>query len=401
MLLDIRRFVRNCDVYGRNKAWRDKKQGFLKPLPIPSPIWSEISIDFVVDLPENERCKNFLVITDKLGKGVILEPCDSMDAEAVSEIFIRKFYRQHGLPAIIASDRGRQFVNILWKRICKILGIERRLSTAYHPQTDGATERMNQTAETSLRTYIDFDQRNWVRLLPIAELAINNKDAVSTGVSPFFLSHGYHVKILETDEELHAAGNEIRSPIQKADNIFTKLKQTSDWAQTAMVVAQQEQQQYADKTRAQAPKYKVGDKVWLTLEDIATATESKKLDAKQVKYTILEDMGSHNFRLDTPPGIRNVFHVDRLRAASADCLLSQISDDSHPGPKIIGKEDGTHESDVERILKKRKRGRGYKYLVKWKDYVRLTREPASIMENTVALDEFEANLNEGGGNVMG
>ena len=131
-----------------------------------------------------------------------------------------------------------------------------------------------------------------------------------------------------------------------------------------MAVAQQKQQQYVDKTRAQAPKYKVKDKVWLTLKDIATATENKKLDAKQAKYTILEDMGFHNFRLDTPPGIRNVFHVDKLRAASADPFPSQVSDDSHPGPTIIGNEDGTHEYDVERILKKRKRGRGYQYLVK-------------------------------------
>ena len=117
MLLDIRRFVRNCDVCGRNKTWKNKKQGFLKPLPIPNRIWSKFSIDFVVDLPENEKCKNLLIITDKLGKRVILEPCVSMDAEAVSEIFIRKFYRQHGLPAVIIFDRGRQFVNILWKKI--------------------------------------------------------------------------------------------------------------------------------------------------------------------------------------------------------------------------------------------------------------------------------------------
>ena len=186
MLLDIRRFVRNCDVCGRNKVWRDRKQGFLKPLLIPSRIWSEISIDFVVDLLESEGCKNLLVITDRLRKGVILELCNSMDAEAVTEIFIRGFYRQHGLPAVIVSDRGRQFVSILWKRICKILGIERRLSTAYHPQTDGATERMNQTVKTFLRTYIDFDQRNWVKLLFIIEFVINNKNAVSTGVNFFF-----------------------------------------------------------------------------------------------------------------------------------------------------------------------------------------------------------------------
>ena len=102
-----------------------------------------------------------------------------------------------------------------------------------------------------------------------------------------------------------------------------------------MAVAQQEQQGYADRSRAQTPKYKVGDKVWLTLENITTATESKKLDAKQAKYTVLEDMGSHNFRLDTPPGIRNVFHVDLLRATSMDHFPSQTSDDNHPGPSIV------------------------------------------------------------------
>ena len=105
-------------------------------------------------------------------------------------------------------------------------------------------------------------------------------------------------------------------------------------------------------------------------------------------------MGSHNFRLNTPPGIRNVFHVDRLRAASMDLFFSQISDDSHPGPSIVNEE--TPEYDVERILKEKKRGRGYQYLVKWKNYGRPTWEPVSTMEDTVAFDEFElkeANLN--------
>ena len=395
MLLNIRRFVRNCDVCGRNKAWKDKKQGFLKPLPIPSRIWSKISIDFVVDLPESEGCKNLLIITDRLGKGIILELCNSMDAETVAEIFIRRFYRQHGLPAAIISDRGIQFVSILWKRICKILGIERKLSTAYHPQTDGATERMNQTVETFLRIYIYFDQRNWAKFLLITEFAIKNKDAAPTAINPVFFFHGYHAKILETDEKLHTAKNEVRNPIQKADNILTKLKQTNDWVQMAMAIAQQEQQEYADRFKVQAPRYKVKDKVWLTLENITTTTENKKLDAKQVKYTILEYMGYHNFRLDTPPGIRNVFHVDRLRAASMDPFLSQISDDSHSGPSIVNEK--TPEYDVERILKKKKkRGRGYQYLIKWKDYVCLTWEPVSAMEDTVVLDEFEfkeANLN--------
>ena len=93
---------------------------------------------------------------------------------------------------------------------------------------------MNQTVESFLRIYIDFDQRNWVKLLFITEFVINNKNAVLTGISFSFLFHGYHAKFLKTEEKMHAVGNEIRNFIQKAANIFTKLKQTSDWVQTAM-----------------------------------------------------------------------------------------------------------------------------------------------------------------------
>ena len=87
------------------------------------------------------------------------------------------------------------------------------------------------TVETFLRIYIDFDQRDWVKLLFITKFVINNKNSVSTGV--FFFSHGYHAKTLKIDKKLHATGNEIKSFIQKTTNIFTKLKQTSDWVQTA------------------------------------------------------------------------------------------------------------------------------------------------------------------------
>ena len=120
-----------------------------------------------------------------------------------------------------------------------------------------------------------------------------------------------------------------------------------------MAVAQQQQQKYVDKFKIQTPKYRIKDKIWLTLKNITTATENKKLDAKQTKYTILKNMGYQNFRLNTPPNIRNVFHVDKLRAASADLLFSQISNDNHPSPTIIGNENGTHD-DVEKILKKKR-----------------------------------------------
>ena len=129
------------------KAWRERKQGFLKPLPVPNRLWSEISIDFITGLPLSDGCTNLAVITDRLGKGVILEPMRTTEAQDVAALFIRTFYRHHGLPTAIVSDRGTQFTSALWKRVCQLLGIVRRLSTAYHPETDGSTERMNQTVE--------------------------------------------------------------------------------------------------------------------------------------------------------------------------------------------------------------------------------------------------------------
>ena len=105
MLSDVRRFVRNCDIYGQSKMWREPKQGFLKPMPILDRVWSEISMDFIIDLPLNDGCTNLMVITDRLSKRVILSVYSDITAETVAKIFIRDFYRLHKLPKTIISDR--------------------------------------------------------------------------------------------------------------------------------------------------------------------------------------------------------------------------------------------------------------------------------------------------------
>src|SRR5208282_3656250 len=139
MSKDIRDFTDACDGCGRNKSWRSRRKGFLKPLPIPDRIWSEISMDFITDLPESEGCKNMIVITDRLGKGVVADGLDDLEAETVAKWFIRRYYPHHFLPFAIVSDRGTQFTGALWTRICQILRIKRRLSTAFSPETDGST----------------------------------------------------------------------------------------------------------------------------------------------------------------------------------------------------------------------------------------------------------------------
>ena len=201
----VRQFIRNCHICGRSTIWRDKKKGLLKPLPLASRMWNEISLDFITDLPHGgqTRATVLLVITDRFGKGSILLPVppDSWDAEGFAQLFLNRYVPHHWLLAAITSDRGVQFVNGFWSHLCKLLKIERRLSTAYHPETDGATERRNQEVETFLRTFVTHYQQDWDQLLPMAQISLDNKPAASTGISPFFLTHGYHAVDIQLDEQ--------------------------------------------------------------------------------------------------------------------------------------------------------------------------------------------------------
>lgn len=394
MLSHIRRFVRNCDLCGANKAWKEKKVGFLKPLPVPERVWREISIDFIVDLPPSNGRINIMVITDRLSKGVIFKALADINTETVARAFIRNFYRYHGFPDAIVSDRGKQFVGALWKRICELLRIKRRVSTAFHPETDGGNERSHQALEDYLRTYCGFSQDDWYELLPSAEVAINNRDSVSTGVSPFFLSHGYHLDPLQISKPL-LPYEDRQSPVQKADNIVRRIKEATEWAQTTMAVSQQRQEDQANRYRQQAVHFQPGDKVWLDLRHIRTERLSKKLDARHAKFKVIRPVGSHAYELEIPRGIHNVFHTWLLRPASEDPFPSQSRTDVQPPPIVKQGEDASEEDEyeVEQILEDRwrnqGRGRLHEYLVKWKGYQVPTWERDYVLEDTIALDLYE------------
>ena len=192
---DIKKYTRNCDVCGRTKSWRDGLRDFLKPLPLPNQIWQEISIDFIMDFPESNGCTVLVVVTDQLSKDVIIKPLKDATVETTVWMFIENVLALHRPPRAITSDRGPQFISDFWKRFCEILKIDRRLSTAYHPQTDGSTKRMNSTIEAYLRAFVNWNQKNWAKLYSFVQLAVKNREAFLIGMSPFFLQYGYDVDI--------------------------------------------------------------------------------------------------------------------------------------------------------------------------------------------------------------
>jgi hypothetical protein len=386
---DIRTFVENCDGCNSNKAWRTLRHGFLKPLPIPDRVWSEISMDFITKLPVSEGCSNIVVVTDRLSKGVIADGLEDIEAETVANWFLKRYYPHHFLPRAIVSDRGAQFTGAFWKRLCDSLHIRRRLSTSFSPETDGSTERANEVVETVLRGLVDWAQDDWLKWLPIAVGAICGRNATSTRVSPFFLVHGWNQEVFDFE----SGPNSTReSPVSRADRVLVKMKEVRNLAETAMALAQDAQETQTNRKRQQAPVYRVGDKVWLNLQNIKTDRPSKKLDQRYAKYTVLEVCGSHTYRLDVPPGIYNVFPTRLLRPARSKPLPGQVLHEPQPPAIVV---DGEEEYEVKEILDEKTGREGKRYLVQWTGYTKPTWEPYNFVRDLLALDRWEQRKRDG------
>lgn len=196
------------------------------------------------------------------------------------------------MPSDITSDRGSLFVSQFWRELCRVLGIESCLSTAYHPQTDGQTERVNQAVEAYLRIYCFYDPDNWDLLLPMAECVYNNTPNTTTGVSPFFANKGYHPKLSIMLEQVKGA---------EVNKYASNLKELHAYLQERIRVANEVYTKYANQKRQEAPDWKEGDHVWLNMENVRTRRPMKKLDHKWTgPYSILSKVGSHAYRLDLP-----------------------------------------------------------------------------------------------------
>src|SRR3978361_4553 len=192
MRREVERFVRNCHTCQRSRTSRHAPFGVLRPLSIPQKPWQDISMDFVTGLPWSNGHDAIWVVVDQLTKQRHLVPCHTtVDARDLADLFLQNVFRLHGLPLTITSDRGPQFASAFWHRLCARLGIQPRLSTAFHPQTDGQTERINAIMEQYLRAHVNYLQDDWAEWLPFAEFAVNNQASETTAVSPFFANHGY------------------------------------------------------------------------------------------------------------------------------------------------------------------------------------------------------------------
>jgi transposase InsO family protein len=151
-------------------------------------------MDFITDLPLSDGCDQLWVIIERFTKMAHFLPLpkEGKTASDLAIIFAREIWRHHGLPSDIVSDRDSRFTSEVWKEFLRLSGIRPRMSTAFHPQTDGQTERLNQTIEAYLRSFVCYEQNDWVSLLPMAEFTYNNSVTSGNRLSPFYANYGFH-----------------------------------------------------------------------------------------------------------------------------------------------------------------------------------------------------------------
>ena len=204
-------------------------------------------MDFVTGLPiltdwKGKSYDSILVIVDRLTKMVRYEPVKiTIDAPGLAEVIIDVMVRHHGLPNSIITDWSSLFTSKFWSLLCYLLGIKRRLSTAFYPQTNGQTERQNSIMEAYLRAFINWEQNDWARLLPMAEFAYNNAKNASTGHTPFKLNCGFNPQTSFKDDV---------DPCSRscfANKLVKKLRELMDLYQQNLLHAQKLQKRAHDK----------------------------------------------------------------------------------------------------------------------------------------------------------
>ncbi len=366
----IERYIKSCVPCQRNKSKNKKNIGLLNPLETPNKPWETISMDFVVKLPKTKSgFDSIVVFVDKLTKRTIMRPCKVSDtAEDVAKIYIDAVVREHGISKHIISDRDAKFTSNFWRSFTSRLGINLKMSTAFHPETDGQTERANRTIQDCLRHYVNFEQDNWDELLAPVEYVINSAKQASTGYSPFELDYGREV-LYPTDLLL----NRLNEKEDHSSNSLIEIHRMKIRdAIEAMTTAKINQEIYANKDRRDH-EFKKGDKVFLRTRNYLSGEQKfrpkKKLSAKWAGPFVISEVISHTaFRLDLPPKwkIHNVFHCSNLWPAVVSDEFKQ-RDKFQPPPDII---DGVEEYEVERIINKRtnkKTGR-IEFLVVWRGH---------------------------------
>ncbi|KAK2416602.1 hypothetical protein QL285_038986 [Trifolium repens] len=309
-----KKYVQSCLVCQKAKIEHQKSAGLLQSLDIPEWKWDGITMDFVTALPKTQKKHDAIwVIIDRLTKSAHFIPINqTFSLERLAQVYVKEIIRLHGIPASIVSDRDPRFTSKFWKQLHLELGTKLRLSSAYHPQTDGQSERTIQSLEDLLRACALEHKGSWDEFLPLIEFTYNNSYHSSISMAPYEALYGRKCRTplcwYEVGENKLLGSDFVQQTTDQVKLIREKMK-----------AAQDRQKSYSDKRRRPL-EFETGDHVFIRVTPrtgIARAIKTKKLTPRFIgPFQILRRVGPVAYHIALPPKLSNlhdVFHVSQLR----------------------------------------------------------------------------------------
>jgi hypothetical protein len=355
-------YVDGCQTCQKSKPRAGPSARELHPFNVPGSPWEIMSWDMIGPLPESRTYNVIVTMVDIKTKAIKLEPADiTIMARGAAVVMKNRVFREEGLPAKVISDCRLQFISQFMKELHSLLRIEGNPSTAYHPQTDVQTERINQEVEKFLRMFMNFQQDDWVNWLPLAEFTYNNAVHEATGQTPFFLNKGRHLRTLPMDP-LHKARTPAEEFLQQIDKATKSAEESLRRVKLAM-------KQWWDRNKKPPENFAPGDLVLVTVDHLLTARPSWKLDQKwRGPFGIVKKVGEAAYELDLPShwhGNR-AFNEERIKRFSHPVFKTQEAVLTRPEPELV--DGGKRECKVCEVLAQRGSSHSMEYLVRWEGY---------------------------------
>ncbi|KAI2648103.1 Transposon Tf2-8 polyprotein [Labeo rohita] len=359
---EVARYVQGCSVCATSSTPRKLPEGKLQPLTIPNRPWSHIGVDFATDLPLSEGNTTILVVVDRFSKSVKLIPLKGLPTafETAQALFLNVF-RHFGLPEDIISDRGPQFISRVWRGFFRLLGVNVSLSSGYHPQSNGQTERKIQEVGRYLRAYCQDNQERWCQYLPWAEYAQNSLRQSATGLTPFQCVLGFQPPLFPWNGE--------SCEVPAVDFWFRESERVWESAHVHLSRAVRRYQRHVDARRSQHHQYQPGDLVWLSTRDLRLRQGSKKLSPRYIgPFPVARQINPVTYRLTLPPTYRIApsFHVSLLKPYTKPVSSPSTEPVVPPPPPEIEPADQIYQ--IREILSSRRRGGRVQYLIDWEGY---------------------------------